>query len=112
MSEQERNPELTASTGDEALFSCTTTEESQEAPYNSKGFLTSHRHHEKLPEGTVTTRGNQIFLPQLKKDRNSRFPLQCELRPNSPAMTREQSRAPPRNLNGDWTSLGKHEGLL
>ena len=28
-----------------------------------------------------------------------------------PAVTREQSQAPPRNSNGDWTSLGQHERL-
>ena len=34
--------------------------ESQEAPPNSTVYLTSHRHHEKLPEVTVTSRGNQV----------------------------------------------------
>ena len=38
-----------------------TTVESQEAPPNSTVFLTSHRHHEKLPEVTATIQGNQAF---------------------------------------------------
>ena len=28
-----------------------------------------------------------------------------------PALTREQSPAPPHTSNGDWTSLGQHESL-
>ena len=54
-----------------------TPEESREAPHNSKGFLTSHRHHEKLPEVTVATRGNPKF----------------------PAATRERPRHSPLNVN-------------
>ena len=38
-----------------------------------------------------------------------RFPLPCELRPDSPAVTPEHSRAGPRNSNGDLTSLRQHE---
>ena len=33
------------------------------------------------------------------------------MRSTCPAVTREQSPAPPHNLNGDWTSLGQHERL-
>ena len=40
-----------------------------------------------------------------------RFPLPCKLRPDSPAVTPEQSHAPPYNSNGDWTSLRQHERL-
>ena len=40
-----------------------------------------------------------------------RFPLPCELRLDSPAVTPEQSRVPPRNLNRDLTSLRQHERL-
>ena len=35
--------------------------ESLEAPPNSTVFLTSHRHPEKLPEVTCTSRGNTEF---------------------------------------------------
>ena len=35
--------------------------ESREAPPNSTVSLTSHRHHEKLPEVTVTSGGNPGF---------------------------------------------------
>ena len=44
-----------------------TPEESREAPHNSKGFLTSHRHHEKFPEFTVATRETQKVSGQLEK---------------------------------------------
>ena len=43
--------------------------------------------------------------------RTSRFPLHRELRPDSPAVIREQSRVPHFKSNGDWTSLGQH-GML
>ena len=54
-------------------------------------------------------KGTQSFLPQLEKDLE--IHLQRELRPDSPALTQEQSCAPPRNSNGDWTSLGQHKRL-
>ena len=40
-----------------------------------------------------------------------RFPLQRELKPDSPALNQEQSCAPHLKSNGDWTSLGQHETL-
>ena len=40
-----------------------------------------------------------------------RFPLPCELRPDSPAVTPEHSRACPHDSNGDLTSLRQHERL-
>ena len=51
-----------------------TPEESREAPHNSKGFLTSHRHHEKLPEVTVATRGNPKF-PTATRERPQDSPF-------------------------------------
>ena len=45
-----------------------------------------------------------------RSSRNSLgVPLPCELRPDSPAVTPEHSRAGPRNSNGDLTSLRQHE---
>ena len=38
--------------------------------------------------------------------------LQCILRSESPIMTREQLRTPPRHAHGDLTSLAPHERLL
>ena len=85
---------------------------------------------ERYPERPLTTRkdswlpkdnmrGSLRSLWQLEEThtycRNSRntlrFPLPCELRPDSPAMTPEHSRARPCNLNGDLTSLRQHERL-
>ena len=40
-----------------------------------------------------------------------RCPLPCELRPDSPSVTPEHSRARPHNSNGDLTSLRQHERL-
>ena len=40
-----------------------------------------------------------------------RFPLPCKLRSYSPVVTPEQTRDPPRNLNGDLTSLRQHKRL-
>ena len=54
-----------------------TPEVSREAPPNTKGFLTSHRHHEKFPEVTVATRGTPQF----------------------PATTQERPRDSPFNMN-------------
>ena len=51
----------------------------------------------------------QGFLLQLEKDLE--ILLSMSLEPDSPAVTREQCRALPRNTNGDRTSLGPHERL-
>ena len=57
----------------------------------------------------MATRGTQTSCCT---SRNTlRFPLPCELRPHSPAVTPEQSRVPPRNSNRDLTSLRQHERL-
>ena len=51
MSEMERNPEVHASTRDEALFiPSAMQEESRGAPHNSKADLTSLRKHERVPQ--------------------------------------------------------------
>ena len=53
--------------------------------------------------------GNQ---PSCHNSRNTlRSPIPCELRPDSPAETPEQSRAPSRKSNGDLTSQRQHERL-
>ena len=47
-----------------------------------------------------------------RNSRNTlRFPLPCELRPDSPAVTLEDLGAGPCNSNGDLTSLRQHERL-
>ena len=53
--------------------------------------------------------GTQNLLPHLEKELE--IPPQRVLRPDSPAVTREQCRAPPSHSNGDCTSLGPHERL-
>ena len=53
--------------------------------------------------------GTHTSCPNLRN--TLRFPLPCELRPDSPAVTPEHSRARPRNSNGDLTSLRQHERL-
>ena len=51
ISEMERNPEVHASTRDEALFiPSAMQEESRGAPHNSKADLTSLRKHERVPQ--------------------------------------------------------------
>ena len=82
---------------------------SPRGPSKSTVSLTSNRHNEKLPEVTLQVEETQGFLPQFKKD--IEIPFQCVLRPDSPAVNQEQSYAPPRNSNGNWTSLGPHESL-
>ena len=57
--------------------------ESREAPPNSRVFLTFHRHPEKLPEVTVTSRGNTGF----------------------PAAPRERPRDSPFNASGGPINL-------
>ena len=70
-----------------------------------------------LPIGTMRSSlssPSQLERPKrfLGNWRNTlRFPLLSELRPDTPAVTREKSRAPHRNSNGDWTSLGLQERL-
>ena len=66
-SEMERKPEVPASTRDEALFiPAGIREESQGAPHNDKGDLTSLRRHGWSPRSTCNSRGTLRFLPQLK----------------------------------------------
>ena len=66
-SEMERKPEVPASTRDEALFiRAAMREESQGAPRNDKGDLTSLRRHERSPRVTRNSRGTLRFPPQLK----------------------------------------------
>ena len=85
------------------------TVESRVAPDKSTVFLTSPMHREKLPEVTVTSRGNTGF-PAKTRERPRDSPL-MHLEADSPAMTREQCRPPPRNSNGDWTSQGPYQRL-
>src|SRR5574342_960472 len=47
----------------------------------------------------------------LNPGKTSRALLQHVSRPDSPTMTREQLRAPPRHSHGDPTSLAPHERL-
>ena len=66
-SEMERKPEVPASTRDEALFiPAGIREESQGAPHNDKGDLTSLRRHEWSPRSTRDSSGTLCFLPQFK----------------------------------------------
>ena len=58
----------------------------------------------------MATRGNAHFLPQLRN--TLRFPLPCELRPDSPAVTPEHPGAYPRNSNGDLLPRGNTRGCL
>ena len=90
-------------------FPAPTREDSQEAPHNLKGFLSFQRQHERLHEVPVATRGNPNFLLQLEK--HLEVPPSIKLRPDSPDLTTEQSSAPPRNSNGDLTSLMQQERL-
>ena len=68
-------------------------------PGNMRGSLRSYRN----------LRGTQTFPPQLNK--HHEIPTQCELRPNSPAVTREESGNPTCTLKGDLTSLRQDERL-
>ena len=87
-----------------------TREKSQETPHNSKGFLTSQRQDERLPQVLVAKLVNPNVLPQLEKY-VKRFPLLCELRPDSPDVTPHKSREPPCNSNRNLTSLRQRERL-
>ena len=55
--------------------------ESWEAPPNSKVFLISHRHPEKLPEVTVTSRGNPWFPAATTRQRPGDFPFNASWGP-------------------------------
>ena len=90
-----KNPDFPASTRDDALFLCTDASGVPRGPSNSTIFLTSPKHPEKLPEVTVTCRGKPGF-PHCNSRKTSIFPLQCILRPDSPAVNREQCPAPPQ----------------
>ena len=74
MSEMERNPEVPASTRDEALFIPEVMrEESQNDPRNAKGDLTSLRRHEWFPQ------------VNMQLERNSKLPATMPRTPrNSP----------------------------
>ena len=62
----ERNPEVPASTRDEALFiPAGMPKESRGGPRNTKGDLTSLRRHEWSPRSTRNLRRTQSFPPQL-----------------------------------------------
>ena len=63
-------------------------------------FRSGHRH--KSRESRVSCFNSR---------KTSRFPLQRVLRPDSPAVIREQCHDLPRNSKGDWTYLGPHERL-
>ena len=67
LSEQERNPDFPTSTRDEALVAHTNSIGFPKSPHNSKGFLTSQKQHERLPQVSVATEGNPHFLLQLEK---------------------------------------------
>ena len=83
-------------------FSAAAPEESQGAPRNLKGGLTSLRQHERSPEAPITTREEpQIYRCNSRK--TTRFPPQGKMSPNSPAVTQEQFRVPPRNSKGELT---------
>ena len=56
-----KSPVFPASTRDEALFLCPDLSGVPRGPFNSKIFLNSHKHPEKLPEVTVTCRGKPGF---------------------------------------------------
>ena len=66
MSEMERNPEVPASTRDEAGFiPAAMFEESLGDPLNAKGDLTFLRRNERVPQVTCNSRGMLSFPPQL-----------------------------------------------
>ena len=85
-----------------------TQEESQGAPRNLKEGLTSLRQQERFPEVPVTTR-EEHKTSHCNSRNTTRFPPQCETRPNSPAVTGEQSCALLHNLKGDLTSLRQYK---
>ena len=113
-SQLEKNPKLPAATGenprdlpsmqDDAQFPAVTLEESRGTPHNSKGRLTSLRPHGRLPEILTETR-EEPRASCHNLSNTTRFSSQWEMRPDPPAVTQEQSHTPPRNLEGELTSL-------
>ena len=84
--------------------------ESREAPPKSTVLLTSQSHPEKLPEVTGTSRGNPGF-PATTWERPRVSPLKASWGPIPLPWLEANATTPPRNLNGDWTSLGPHVRL-
>ena len=64
----ETNPEVPASTRDEALFHCDKPSGVPRGPTNSTAILTSLRHHGKFPQAPEEVGGNEGFPLQPKKD--------------------------------------------
>ena len=58
---------------------------------------------------TAQVEGTQDFLPQPEKDLESPSSMRLEAR--FPYHDSRACRAPPRNSNGDLTSLAQHERL-
>ena len=85
--------------------------EPREAPPNSTGFLTSHRHPENPPRSPVQVEGTQGFLLQPEKDLES--PSSTRLETRFPYHdSREMPRSPSsQEGNADLTSLAPHERL-
>ena len=73
MSEMERNPEVSASTRDEALFlPAAMREDYQGAPRNAKGNLTSLTRHERVPQvDTQLERNNKLTATTPRNIRNT-----------------------------------------
>ena len=108
-SQQERNPEVPTSTQDEALFHCTKPSGVPKGPsqlHSVPDLTHTLRSSLRSPSQVEVTQG---FLWHLEKDLE--IPTSMRLEANFPAVTREQCRTPPRNSNGDWTSLGPHDRL-
>ena len=77
MSEMERNPEVPASTRDEALFIPEAMrEESQNDPRNAKGDLTSLRRHEQVPQVDMQLERNPK-LPATTPRKPQKSPLRA-----------------------------------
>ena len=82
--------------------------ESRGAPGNLNTGLTSLRQHERFPEVLVASQ-KETKASRHNSRNTKRFRPQCETRPNSPAVTRAQSWAPPHNSKGTWLPLGNTE---
>ena len=99
MSEMERNPEVSASTRDEALFiPAALHKESRVAPLNDKGDLNSLRRQEPFPQVKMQLEGNpKLPTTTPRKPRNSPlhacggpFMRQCfQRKPTFPLGTRK-----------------------
>ena len=85
-----------------------TREEFHSAPHNLKKGLTSLRQQEGFPEVTVLIR-EEPNTSHCNPRNTTRFPPQCKMMLDSPAVTQEQSHATPHNSKGDLTSLRKHK---